>query len=84
MENLKLISVRLERNTLDAIDEFAKQQRHFTRSWVINNLLANCVNCATSNDFWRMATTYQAEKKGYKLTFRVDPESVHNPHKTDY
>lgn len=84
METLKLISVRLERNTLDAIDKLARQKGIMKRSWIINNLLNNCVNCTTPGDFWRMGTTFQAHKKGYKLTFKIDPDSIHNPHKTDY
>ena len=84
METLKLISVRLERNTLEAIDKLAQRQGIYKRSWIINNLLANCVNCATPGDFWRIASTFEAERKGYTLTFRVDPDKINNPHKTDY
>lgn len=84
MENLKLISVRLERNTLDAIDKLARQQGYLKRSWIINSLLNICVNCTSHIELLRMVSTYDAKKKGYKLTFRLDPDSIHNPHKTDY
>lgn len=84
MENLKLISVRLERNTLDAIDKLAQQKLYTKRSWIINSLLNVCVNCTSPADLWKMASIYDAKRKGYKLTFRIDPDSIHNPHKTDY
>lgn len=84
METLKLISVRLDRDTLRAIDEQAKRLRYMKRSWVINRLLKLCVTCTTDGDLWRMINTYDAEKKGYRLSFRVDPDFVQNPHKTDY
>lgn len=84
METLKLISVRLERNTLDAIDKLARQNGIMKRSWIINSLLNICVNCTSPGDLWKMASIYDAKEKGYKLTFRIDPDSIHNPHKTDY
>lgn len=84
METLKLISVRLDRNTLEAVDKLARQLGIMKRSWIINNLLNICVNCTTPGDLWRMASTFEAHKKAYKLTFKLDPDSIHNPHKTDY
>lgn len=84
MENLKLISVRLDRDTLDAIDRLARQQHFLKRSWIINRLLNICVNCTSQLELLRMVSTYDAKEKGYKLTFRLDPDSIRNPHKTDY
>ena len=84
METLKLISVRLDRDTLRAIDKVAKDNGIMKRSWVINQLLRICVKCTTSGDLWRMVSTFDPEKKGYTLTFRVDPDKIYNPYKTDY
>lgn len=72
MKNLKLISLRIDSDTLDAIDKITKESGIKKRSWVINNLLRACVECSSPQTFHRMATEFDPLDKGYTLLFRLN------------
>lgn len=78
MENLKLISIRIDPDTLAKIDELAKRQTYYKRSTIINNLLAAVVKCSDGNTLWRMYSTYSPHTCGYKVEFHVDKEKLAN------
>lgn len=76
MENLKLISVRLEPEILKKIDELAAKQGYRTRSSIIQAILKNVIECADSGTLWRIIDTLYAYEKGYKVEFKVDREAL--------
>lgn len=78
MENLKLISVRIEPEILKKIDELAAKQSYRTRSNIIQAILKNVIECADSGALWRIIDTLYAYDKGYKIEFKVDRETLKN------
>lgn len=76
MENLKLISVRLEPEILKKIEELAAKQSYRTRSNIIQSILKNVIQCADSGALWRIIDTLYAYEKGYKVEFKVDREEL--------
>lgn len=80
METLKLISLRIDRDTLATIDKIARDSGIMKRSWVINNLLKACVDCSTPGILHKMATEFDPLSKGYSLEFRVSEDKIHHPH----
>lgn len=78
MEKLKLISLRIEPETLAKIDELAKRHGYYTRSAIINRLLANVLNCSDKDTLWRMLSTYNAHQIGYEVSFKVNAEKLAN------
>lgn len=76
MEKLKLVSVRLEPATLRKVDELAKRHDYFTRSSIINRLLANIINCSDGRTLWNIISTYSPETCGYTVDFHVDREKL--------
>ncbi len=82
MENLKLISVRLEPETLKKIDELAAKATYRKRSNIIQAILKNVIECADSGALWRIIDTLFAYDKGYKVEFKVDREALMNRNET--
>lgn len=81
MEKLKLISIRLDRDTLATIDKLAVNSGITKRSWVINNLLRCCVDCSNPGVLHKMATEFDPLAKGYEVDFKVSQDRLLNPHK---
>lgn len=71
MKNLKLISLRIESDTLDAIDKITRESGIKKRSWVINNLLKACVQCSSPQTLHRMATEFDPLDKGYTIKYGI-------------
>ena len=72
MEAKKLISVRLDQETLDLIDKFLKRRSYYTRSAVMANLLYAVMKCAADDTLWAMMTTTFPYEKGCTVRFEVD------------
>lgn len=78
MSELKLISVRIDKDVLRKVDGLAAQSGIMKRSWIINNLLAACVTCADSGTLFKLASTFEPKKRGFKLSYRIDPTELEN------
>lgn len=76
MENLKLISVRIEPETLRLIDKYAKRHDYYKRSAIINSILAAVIKCSDPQTLWKILTTWQPEKSGYEITFKVSEKKL--------
>ena len=74
MEAKKLISVRLDQETLDLIDQFIRHRNYYTRSAVMANLLNVVMKCANDETLWAMMTTSFPYEKGCTVRFEVDKE----------
>lgn len=69
MENLKLISVRVEPMTLRAIGKLTSKHTYWNRSFVINKLLETVLECAADGTLYNMLSTNHSFDKGYEVTF---------------
>lgn len=76
MEAKKLISVRIDQETLDLIDKFLKHRSYYTRSAVIAKLLNAIMKCAEIDTIWRMISTSFPYEKGCTVRFDVDKDMM--------
>lgn len=83
MKNLKLISLRIDSDTLAAIDKITKESGIKKRSWVINNLLKACVECSSPQTFHRMATEFDPLDKGYTIKYGISRSNHYCQHFCD-
>ena len=84
MEKLKLISVRIEPDTLRKVDELAKRHDYYTRSSILNLLLKAVLTCSTGGTLWRMISEYYPYEKGYVCKFEKDKSVLEERHKPNY
>lgn len=74
MTNLRLISVRLENETIEALDRLAKKTEYRNRSQIMQNILRNVLTCADPNSLWQIIDTRFAYEKGYTVDFHADAQ----------
>lgn len=74
MEQLKLISVRLNREVVEEIDNLAKEHTYWTRSYIINSLLYACMRCARPGTLFKMISTLYPDDKKMHLYFSKDED----------
>lgn len=74
MANLKLISVRLENETIEALDRLAEKTEYRNRSQIMQNILRNVLTCADPNNLWQIIDTRFAYEKGYTVDFHADAQ----------
>ena len=74
MEQLKLISVRLNKEVVDEIDDLAKKHSYWTRSHIINSLLYACMRCARPGTLFDMISTLYPDDKKIHLYFGKDED----------
>mgnify|MGYP003462544798 FL=1 len=74
MANLRLISVRLENETIEALDRLAEKTEYRNRSQIMQNILRNVLTCAGPNDLWQIIDTRFAYEKGYTVDFHADAQ----------
>lgn len=80
MKNLKLISLRIDCDTLAAIEKVTMKSGIKKRSWVINNMLRACVKCSTPQVLHKLATEFDPYDKGYSLEYRIDQDKFYFQH----
>lgn len=74
MANLRLISVRLENETIEALDRLAEKTEYRNRSQIMQNILRNVLTCADPNSLWQIIDTRFAYEKGYNVNFHADAQ----------
>lgn len=72
MEKLKLVSMRIESQTLKKVEELAKNHDYCKKTSVMSKLLTRIFECADTETIFKMLTENWAFEKGYKVTFEVD------------
>ena len=75
MEKLKLVSMRIERQTLEKIEKLAKKQNSKKTS-IMSKLLTRMFECADTETIVKMLAENWAYEKGYKITFEVDKKLI--------
>lgn len=67
-ENLKLLSVRIDPDTVEKIDQFVRNRRYWKRNTVVNAILT-----AVMNDF-REDSVYDMVRRSFHSREMVDAE----------
>lgn len=83
----KLISIRLDVETLAKIDQLAEKQSYRNRSLIINNVLKAVIDCSSSSTLARIIDTSFTYEKGFSLNFDRNAELCRERaanHSTDY
>lgn len=78
MEAKQLISVRMDKETLNLIDRFLEHRSYWSRSAVMANVLFAVMKCADDETLWTMMSTSFPYEKGYTVRFEVDKEIMVN------
>lgn len=63
MENLKLVSVRVDPTTLQKIDALASSTRYWKRNAIINGILTAIVDCASYHDIYDLVRYHRSLNK---------------------
>ena len=84
MVNKQLISIRLDAEVLEKIDELAKKHSYWKRSTIINHLLSVLLRCANGRVLWNMMEQFYSYEKGYVIRFEVDKEKISERNKPTY
>lgn len=67
MSRTKLISLRIDEQTLVEIDKLAKERKYVKRSFIINILLKAMLQCTTGIQIWRLIHSYDPFSDGYTI-----------------
>ena len=71
MEKLKLISVRIDPDTLAKIDEFANEHYYWKRNTVISRILYSVFKNFDKTAIFNMVHTGRYEMKEIEATFKI-------------
>lgn len=72
MTNRKLISVRVEQELLNLIDQLCESDKSINRSHVINNLLCAMLKCYDGDILWKIASCYDPFTDGFVINIREE------------
>ena len=70
-ENLQLISVRIDPETLRKIEKFVADRRYWSRNGVINAILCAAVDCMDSQSLYDMARYSRYYHKDVECKFEI-------------
>lgn len=74
MERTKLVSIRLETETFEKIEEIVKRERYIKRSDVINNILKAVLDNFTSGQVHDMLMRWQWNRNVVNTQFEITKE----------
>lgn len=69
--NLKLLSIRIDPETLEAIEKFTKEHSYWNRNSVINNLLTTLFKDFTDKQIYDMARRHFFRKNEIKVEYEI-------------
>lgn len=69
--NLKLLSVRINPETLEAIEKFTQEHSYWNRNSVINNLLSTLFLDFTDKQIYDMARRHFFRKNEIKVEYEI-------------
>lgn len=73
MENLKLISARIDPETLEKIDWWRRKHPYWKRNTVINRILSACMDTFSDGDLYNMVRYERHYFKKPSGTFQLPP-----------
>lgn len=74
MENLKLISVRLETSTIEKIDRFSNGSRYWKRNTIINTILTEVISQLSEGDLYKMMVHRYDRDKNLQISVQIVPK----------
>lgn len=74
MENLKLISVRLEPDTIEKIDRFCEDRRYWKRNTVINAVLTEVFSRLSDRELWTMMEYRYRRAQDLQISVQIVPK----------
>lgn len=74
MENLKLISVRLDPETIDKIDQFCEGKRYWKRNTVINAVLTELFSRLSDRDLFKMMEYRYKRDSDLQISVQIVPK----------
>lgn len=64
MGKSKLISLRMDEETLKFIDDYCSTRRYFNRTYVIQHIIDAVIKCSSSGDFWKLMVSHDPYSEG--------------------
>lgn len=64
MGKSKLISLRMNEETIKFIDDYCSKRRYFSRSYVIQHIIEAVIKCSSPSDLWRLMESYNPYSDG--------------------
>ena len=75
-DNAKLISMRLEADLFEKVKKLEQQHQYWSRSAIINNLLAAVLYNFDSGAIYDMLRTYNWERHEVEAAFKINNDSL--------
>lgn len=69
---LKLVSMRLPKEIINKIDDYAAKRKYMTRTQVVSNILLNVFECSDKSTLHKMIETWDAYSSGYTVHFTTN------------
>ena len=76
MVKSQLISVRIEPEVMQRLEQHIRKERHITRSFVINRILNAVLGCADTRTICDILITGYPREKGYVIRFEVEKGKI--------
>lgn len=73
MENLKLISVRLDPDTIEKIDHFCQDRRYWKRNTVINAVLTEVFSRLSDGELSKMMVYRYRQANDLQISVKIVP-----------
>lgn len=74
MENLKLISVRLDKRVIDRLEMLVRKHSYWKRNTFINGILLAVCQCASEQTIYDMIRTWDAKLDDYTVEMKLKTE----------
>lgn len=76
MEKSHLISVRIEPEVMQRLEEHVRKQAGVSRSFMINRILNAVLSCADASTIHQMLITGYPREKGFVIRFEVEKGKI--------
>lgn len=76
MEKSHLISVRIEPEVMQRLEEQVRKERYLKRSFVINRILNAVLSCADARTICQILITRYPREKGFVIRFEVEKGKI--------
>lgn len=68
MGKSKLISLRMDEETIKFIDNYCSTRGYFNRTYVIQHIVDAVIRCSSSGDLWRLMESYNPYSDGIVIS----------------
>lgn len=76
MAKSQLISVRIEPEVMQRLEEQVRKERYLKRSFVINRILNAVLSCADARTICQILITGYPREKGFVIRFEVEKGKI--------